>query len=200
MHRVGISRWSVVLQHPADGATQCEHATGMATARLPPLWPDRTADPGSIESQLWVDCRRSRRGHPTAVVGEQRTLQRREQHEQIGGAASCVFIIAPRRSYRLRRYWRTRFGDQLFRCLVQADPGHKHPHRRVLVRALSRTSLGTTIPSPFPPPDSPPTSRRHSLSSPLPRNHSFSSAPALTRTHRDHWKQPCTTTCKNSLA
>src|SRR5476651_1753036 len=51
------------------------------------------------------------------------TLQRREQHEQIGGAVSFVLIIIPRGSSRFRRDWHTRFGDQLFRCLVQAYDG-----------------------------------------------------------------------------
>jgi hypothetical protein len=51
------------------------------------------------------------------------TLQRREQHEQIGRAVALILVIMPRRTAWLRWHRHTRFGDQLLRGLVQANDG-----------------------------------------------------------------------------
>src|SRR6202165_4148248 len=50
-------------------------------------------------------------------------FERREHHEQVGGAIAFIFVIDPRRSVLLHRHWNPRFLDQLLGGFVQADQG-----------------------------------------------------------------------------
>ena len=53
-----------------------------------------------------------------------KALQRREQHEQIGGTVSPVLVIGPLRASRFHRERRAGFGNQLLGGLIQADQRH----------------------------------------------------------------------------
>ena len=48
-------------------------------------------------------------------------FERREQHEQVGGAVAFVLVIDAGWPSRLHRDWRARLGDELLGGLVQAD-------------------------------------------------------------------------------
>ena len=48
-------------------------------------------------------------------------LKRCEQHEDIGGTVTLIFIINARWLTAFHRHWRSGFADQLFRGLIQAD-------------------------------------------------------------------------------
>jgi hypothetical protein len=50
-------------------------------------------------------------------------FERREQHEQVGGAVAFVFVIDPCRLALLYRHWNPRFLDQLLGGFAQADQG-----------------------------------------------------------------------------
>ena len=58
-------------------------------------------------------------------------LKRCEQHEDIGGTVTLIFIINARWLTAFHRHWRSGFADQLFRGLIRQTSGRSGSRGRV---------------------------------------------------------------------